>query len=384
MPLFTGNISYSTFLREYWRQKPCLFRDACSDSLAKLGHCTSTEQLLGLASQDSVESRLISSPAYDLRLGPFQLDTIPPGSLLMIQGLELHFDEINQLLIDDFSFLPRWKIEDVMASMGHTGTSCGAHFDHYDVFLLQVSGKKEWRLDDGQHSDQDLDHLAQVRLLEDFSATLVEDVGPGDILYIPPGVGHWGIALDTSVTLSIGVRNPTLPELVSHIADRVMDTTDLTKTLDDCLQGPDGGITSGDIENLRHKLADNLLNPTLIADWYGSYLTEPREPELIPAGREMSTEEVILLLSTSQSIFCTLPTRLAFHENADEKKRMITIFINGEAIKCDLRVKPWMTTLCNLRRLQSADIPRDDDSIRLVKYLFSVGAINIVNDEQTP
>lgn len=382
MPLFSDNPSYPTFLREYWRQKPCLFRDACGNSLAKLDQCTATQKLLELARLDSVESRLVSTPAYELRLGPFKLDTIPHDSLLMIQGLEQYFDEISQLLVEEFSFLPRWKVDDVMASAGHTGTSCGAHFDHYDVFLVQVRGKKKWHLDGGNHLDEDLDHSAQVRLLRKFSATATEVTGPGDILYIPPGIGHWGIALDTSVTLSVGIRNPTVPELISHLADRVMDSTDLTITLDDHLQRPEDGISEMDITNLQHKLVDTVLNPMLLADWYGSYLTEPRDPDLIPSGRKMSATEVALLLSTKQSVFCTLPARLAYHDSADKKKGSITIFVNGTAVRCNIKVKPWMTTLCNMRQLQCADIPRDDDSIKLVQYLLAAGAIQIVSERK--
>ena len=378
MPLFTAKLSHARFLQDYWRQKPCLFRGACNHTLPALLECTSEKQLLKLAGQDLVESRLVTAPHYQLRLGPFQFNAIPEDSLLMIQGLEQHWEEVSQMLTEDFSFLPRWKIDDVMATMGEAGATCGPHFDHYDVFLVQVCGQKGWKLDDGSHVDSDLEATSQLRLLTEFNAVDSKDVEPGDVLYIPPGVGHWGIAKGMSVTLSVGIRNPTLPELVSHLADRVVDRTDQTSTLDDSMQSPDDGIIDADIENLRYRLSGSLLNPKLIAQWYGAYLTEPREPELITTAEEISEEETAVLLSSSQVLACTLPSRLAYHENTN----VITVFVNGKLVESRMDVKPWLTTLCNQRLIAGKDIAQDEASIRLVQYLLAAGAVVIKEKRQ--
>jgi len=368
-----GSISETDFFQHYWRKQSYLFRGACSGSLDTLVSCSSEIQLLDLASNDIVESRMVSRD-YELRLGPFDLAAIPENQLLMIQGLEQHLGEINQLLLDEFPFMPRWRIEDVMATIGNAGANCGAHFDHYDVFLLQVRGSKDWQLDGGGHSEHHLDHEADIRLLQKFEQTSGKLAEPGDVLYIPPGMGHLGIASDESITLSIGIRNPTMAELISHLADMLIDGTDLTSTLDDQLQTPSGCITDLDIQHLQARLADTILDPTLIARWYGSYMTEPREPELVPTGNAITGKEVSGLLSRHVQLVCTLPTRITYHHG----EVGLTVFVNGETISADPAVLPWLQHLCAHRQVSSCLIPQEDYNIDLCKILFNNGAIETV------
>lgn len=371
-----GKISDTDFFQNYWRKQPYLFRGACLSSLELLVSCTGKHDLLQLASNHLVESRMVSTD-YELSLGPFSLETIPENNLLMIQGLEQHLGEINQLLLDEFSFLPRWRIEDVMATIGNSGANCGAHFDHYDVFLVQVKGSKNWQLDRGGHRETHLDHKADIRLLKEFEPVTRELAEAGDVLYIPPGIGHWGIAVDDSITLSVGIRNPTLPELVSHLADMLIDSTNLTSTLDDGLQSPAGGITNVDIQNLQAKLAESILDPELIAHWYGIYMTEPREPELIANGNSLTPGEISVLVSRQVLITCTLPTRMTYLENDEQLK----VFVNGDVICSTPAVLPWLQPLCAQRQISGSQIGQGDDHINLLHSLFNNGAIEIVDLE---
>ena len=200
------------FRQHSWHQKPCIFRSAISVEQYML----STEAICRLTTSELVESRLVDSTDYSLTFGPFELepndqDLLPERHLLMAHGLEQHFVEVDRLLRDNFQFLPRWQIDDVMVSVGNKSASCGPHFDKYDVFLLQFSGEKTWRLDNGGHAETDLRDDVDIRLLREFSETAQHLMRPGDVLYVPPGVGHWGTCNGDSVTLSVGIRNPTLP-----------------------------------------------------------------------------------------------------------------------------------------------------------------------------
>lgn len=414
-----GQISRAKFFRHYWRKKPFLFRKAALDSLDELVSCVTEDELLRLASVEIVESRMVSSD-YKLTLGPFNQATVPDGSLLMIQGLEQHLGEINQLLLNEFTFLPRWRIEDVMATLGHTGANCGAHFDRYDVFLVQVKGSKHWQMDSGGHREHHLDPESDIRILNRFAPVTTEIADPGDVLYIPPGSGHLGTAAGQSITLSIGIRNPTMPELISDLADMLIDGTEIAEidgteidstntdrtlvgsrnvnsTLDDDLQSPEGGISSADLVNLQSKLADIMLNSELIAHWYGKYMTQPREPELLPAEKSLTRSQVSDLISGPMRIACTLPTRLTYIESSEiesnenennenesneiAKEKRLTVFVNGAALSAPPKVLRWLQPLCHNRQINSDQISNGDQDLDLLQSLFNNGAIEIVNLE---
>ena len=103
-----------------------------------------TTEFLHLAANEFVESRLIHAD-YKVEFGPFQLDWLDDQNMLMLQCLECHIDHADTLLRHEFSFLPAWQVDDVMASIGTSDASCGPHFDRYDGFLLQLTGAKTWR-----------------------------------------------------------------------------------------------------------------------------------------------------------------------------------------------------------------------------------------------
>jgi len=284
MALFDVQFTQTEFISAYWRKQSCVFVSAINQ-LPNI----ELNQLFAVAADPLAESRLIADD-YTLRLGPFDA---PGQGLLMINGLEQHLVEIDQMLQHDFSFLPRWRMDDVMASVGDTGASAGAHFDHYDVFLIQVSGSKTWQIDDHEHVEIDLDPSKDVRLLKEFRPVATHHLNPGDVLYIPPGIGHFGVNTSTGITLSIGVRNPTLLELFSDLSDFVIDQVDLTETLDDTIQDRNGGITLKDTVNIRQKIASILDNEQLLADWYGTYSTRLREPELVEPTSNFSNEIIL-------------------------------------------------------------------------------------------
>ena len=179
-----AGLDYAEFQQQYWRKQPWhgrnVFDTASGGTLYTISKTLNKKGLYQLAEIPLVESRIIANtqpsanPAatdtanYELELGPFAIAALAPGEMLMLQGLEQHLQSISDLLTRHFGFLPRWRIDDVMASYGDAGASCGPHFDHYDVFLLQVRGAKHWQLAAGPFSDADLIEDAEIRLLQHF------------------------------------------------------------------------------------------------------------------------------------------------------------------------------------------------------------------------
>ncbi len=216
-----GKISQQQFLNEYWQKKPLLIKQALPDFISPI----TPDELAGLSLEEAFESRLITGSIktnqWQLRNGAFnQQDfaNLPAQDwTLLVQGVDRYIDTIYQL-IAEFDFIPRWRFDDVMISYAATGGSVGPHFDYYDVFLLQGTGKRRWHL---STQDCELDnYLAEVplRIMKQFKAELVFDVEPGDVLYIPPKVAHHGVSLDDEcTTLSFGYRAYSTQELFEFV-----------------------------------------------------------------------------------------------------------------------------------------------------------------------
>lgn len=348
----------AAFRTEFWRQQPC-FEPACLKTLPDIG----PSELLALAGDDLVESRLVG-PGYTLATGPMTLSALPPGSLLMINGLEQHTACLEQMLTREFGFLPRWRIDDVMASYGDRDASCGPHFDHYDVFLVQLHGTKQWRLDRGGHTDDELDPNYDIRLLRTLDTVTTFGAAPGDVLYIPPGVGHWGIAGPDSITLSVGIRNPTGVELLAEVTDFLLARDLPSDTIDDALQQPGDGITRADTRHLQQALVSILNDQSVLADCYGEYATRPREPDLVQTGHyDRQLSEVRLHHYA----------RITWHQNDDPKA--LRVFANGETIHASHTVLDWLRPLTIDRRC-GFDRVRTATDHRLLSVLAELGVLS--------
>jgi len=209
------------FLRSIWQQKPLLMPGALTGYQCPL----SPEELAGLACEDTVESRLIveNRPgSWSLRAGPFSdadFNSLPPrGWTLLVQDVDKHLPEVA-LLLHEFRFIPHWRVDDVMISYAADAGSVGPHTDQYDVFLVQASGRRRWRINSSIPPDAAIRDDSALKILAEFSAEQEWTLEPGDLLYLPPGVAHWGVADGPCMTCSVGFRAPSWRELYADWAD---------------------------------------------------------------------------------------------------------------------------------------------------------------------
>jgi len=221
MPLL-GGLSASAFMRRHWQKKPLLVRAALRDPLPGFDH----RRLFDLAARDDVESRLVANAGerWTLRAGPLRRRSLPPltrpGWSLLVQGVDLH-DETAHRLLGRFRFIADARLDDVMVSFASDAGGVGPHVDSYDVFLIQVAGQRHWRV--GHCREPRLREDVPLRMLADFVPQHDWLLEPGDMLYLPPGWGHDGIAVGSCLTASVGFRAPESESLAADVAQRMVD-----------------------------------------------------------------------------------------------------------------------------------------------------------------
>ena len=186
-----GNISPAQFLAEYWQKKPLLIKQAIPHFKGLLD----ANELAGLACEDEVQSRIVQfkKSQWSVKSGPFdERDFAKLGKndwTLLVQSVNHYLPEAADLLAQ-FHFIPHARLDDLMVSYAPKGGGVGAHVDSYDVFLLQGSGHRNWKI--SEQTDLSLVEGAPLRILKNFKAEQEWVLEAGDMLYLPPQIAHWG------------------------------------------------------------------------------------------------------------------------------------------------------------------------------------------------
>jgi len=374
-------LSLESFMSDYWRKQPVEFRQGLKSTLNSLDIPLIYKDIIDLCVQDRVESRIISKreDVYNLSLGPFEKHEMTTAltqadSMLMVQGIDQHIPSMADLLVHQFNFIPRWRVEDIMVTVGGAGASCGPHFDHYDVFLFQICGTKQWHWDSCTHQDDELSLDADVRLLPSFIAEQSARMEPGDLLYIPPGAGHWGIAGEDSITLSIGIRNPTMSELVSSYTDDLLDNISGSETLDDQMTPDYSSISHRLISNLQTQYIDFVSNPDKMTRWFGRYMTELKEPELLnPISSAEAEAQMQAHRLANTDFVLTLPSRIT-HSTQNGAN---ICFLNGEVLEFGNSTLALVEYLGLHRAAPTTMVFNYPENILFMTHLIEGGAIKI-------
>lgn len=288
------------FLRDYWQKRPLLIRGAFPGFESPL----SPEDLAGLACEDGVLARIVAHErAHDkwmLRHGPFPEEMFPAMPhhdwTLLVQDVD-KWDADVRAVLDRFDFLPRWRIDDVMISFAAPGGSVGAHVDQYDVFLLQAQGRRRWQIDSREDPPVHFRLDVELKLLQRFSPDHDWVLEPGDMLYLPPGVPHHGIAEDACLTWSIGMRAPSAAELLGDFVDTLAGEADEAQRYRDPDLAP--AKDANEIDEAAMQRAIEALNvlrmndPERLGDWFGRFITLYRSAgEAAPAEHARSRIEI--------------------------------------------------------------------------------------------
>ena len=276
-------MSPATFLREYWQKKPLLIRNAFPGYVSPL----QPEDLAGLACEELALSRLVMHERrrdrWTLRSGPFEetdFTSLPAADwTLLVQDVD-KWDADVAVLLGHFDFLPSWRVDDVMVSYAADGGSVGAHVDQYDVFLLQGIGRRRWRISTDPAASLAFRDDAELKLLQRFEPTHEWLLEPGDMLYLPPGVPHHGVAEDPCLTFSVGMRAPSAAELLGDFVDALAADAPEELRFGDADLVPAKDAHEIDAAAMTRVVeALNLLrmnDADKLGDWFGSFITTYR------------------------------------------------------------------------------------------------------------
>ncbi|MBX3609973.1 MAG: cupin domain-containing protein [Hydrogenophaga sp.] len=364
-----NGLTPSAFMRRHWQKKPLLIRQA----IAGFKPPVDQRALFELASREGVESRLIarSGESWKVRHGPFGARALPPRSrpawTLLVQGVDLHVDAAHALL-QRFRFVPDARLDDLMISWASDGGGVGPHFDSYDVFLLQATGRRRWRI--GRQTDLSLREGVPLKILSHFVPEQEFVLEPGDMLYLPPRWAHDGDAIGGDcMTCSIGFRAPNAgglaEELLQRLADDIEDGRLYVDPSQPATESParmPPGLRQFAMDALQRALAQ----PQSLDLALGEVLTEPKpstwfdEPSTawVPGGLHLDRR-----------------TRMMYDDRH--------VFINGEGFRAGGADARLMRKLADQRALSGRDVLRSSEGAQaLLKDWFDAGWVRLAPDER--
>jgi 50S ribosomal protein L16 3-hydroxylase len=353
LPLL-GGLSAAQFMRRYWQKKPLLVRQAIPAMVPPIERSA----LFALAEREGVESRLIrhGKSGWSLKHGPLARRAMPPlkqpAWTLLVQGVDLHHEGVHDLL-RQFRFLPDARLDDLMISYASDTGGVGAHFDSYDVFLLQAQGRRKWSI--GKQDDLSLQPGVPLKILENFEPEETFVLEPGDMLYLPPKYAHDGVAMgDDCMTCSIGLRSSAVGEMGADLLARMAQA--YSEDLEDA--GPaelaryrdpaqaavatPAQMPAGLLAFARMAVVAALRDPDAVDRALGESLTEPKANVWFDEGGELP--------EAAQRVVLDRRTRMLYDTRH--------IYINGESFRAGGGDATLMRRLADQRALGPRELAR--------------------------
>ncbi len=372
-----GGLGAREFLREYWQKKPLLIRGAFADFVDPLDK----KAIMALAARDDAESRLIANDGGRWRLthGPFSRRDFAAVKetkwTVLVQDTQ-HFSRAAHDVLAHFNFIAHARIDDLMVSYAVPGAGVGAHFDSYDVFLLQGAGKRRWRI--SAQTDLRIKAGMPLKILARFKPEQEYLLETGDMLYLPPGFAHEGIAETESLTWSVGFRAPSAQELSVAMLDYLRDEV----AFDGEYRDPDllpsrnpGAIDESMITTATTMLAAMRAaagNAAHIKRCLGRLLTEPKPHVFFEAPEPVLTLARFRARALSHGVELDLKSRLLYDRDS--------FYFNGATIEATPFDTMYLRQLADARCLPPGVLALVADSPLLGKLFdaYREGGLRLI------
>lgn len=378
-----GDMPLDTFLSEYWQKKPLLIRHALPEIAAPVA----ADVLAGLACEEGIEARLLvqnkNDDNWQLKHGPFNDEIfaqLPETHwTLLVQAVDQWLSEASSLL-QKFDFIPRWRIDDLMISYASDGGGVGPHYDNYDVFLVQASGKRRWEIGGRYNDSSPRREKLPVTILSDFKVLETWILEPGDILYVPPGIGHNGIAVgDDCMTCSVGFRAPSHSEILREYTDYIGENLGDSLRYEDpdlIAQANTGEISPQAVNKIQNILRHYVEDKKSISDWFGRYITTPKyhQGDLAETGEteaDYSIENLKTHFESGGLLVRNESSRFAFEvqDNAN------ILFVDGHRFETSQALNELIETLCAEIELSKNSFKQTENNLKLLLELTQRGAL---------
>jgi 50S ribosomal protein L16 3-hydroxylase len=375
-----GETSVEEFLTDYWQKKPLLIRNAFPDMKSPI----SAEELAGLSCEEQVNSRLVlerdGDYPWQVEFGPFEesrFTELPESHWsLLVSDVEKHIPETAALL-KPFRFIPDWRVDDLMISYAPEGGSVGAHTDAYDVFLIQLSGQRLWKIAENFPS-QTLDDV-DLCILEQFDAEDEWLLSAGDMLYLPPNIAHHGIAQDNGdpcLTASVGFRAPSLKTITSDYINYLNENVHDERRYQDVLAVKPkhhAEITDETVSHFIDYLKQGLsIEHDQVKTWLGQYCSDNKTYEDLLQERHVSNFHELADLLQKEPLLRSPYSNFLYSYN----DHGALLFVNGESYQVS---SAFAESICESEpiELQQLDEVMTADDKKTLLALYNGGALII-------
>lgn len=388
------DISLKTFLSDYWQKKPLVIRNAIPDFINPL----SAEELAGLALEEEIESRIVyetpkTAPFWHLKRGPFtekDFNSLPETHwTLLVQGVDRLIPEVYELL-EHFNFIPQWRVDDIMISYAPLNGSVGPHYDNYDVFLYQAQGRREWSLTTKECTKDNYIQDLELRIMNRFAVEETIMLEEGDLLYLPPHVGHYGISQsEECMTYSFGYRSYEGQELWDSLGDYLSEKG----AFKDLYQDPDWShlkntseITQPAVQKAQKLLEQLINNEQFMKSWFGCFATrldQQSEQQLpMPLEEDELTDLPSFITALKNGVELVRDAACRFAYVVADKETAYQLYING----CEWEIEGVSPELLNLiannRFLNSQSISAYLDKKENQLFLFDMWKLQWLQIEE--
>ncbi|MCP0910587.1 MULTISPECIES: cupin domain-containing protein [Acinetobacter] len=330
-----GGITAEQFLSEYWQKKPLLVRNA----MPEIANLLEPDDVMELALEEHVTARLIKQKDRDpnqwsVKSSPLlkaDFQKMPKLWTLLVQAVDHYSFDLSEMW-KKFPFIPQWRRDDIMVSYAPQGGSVGKHFDFYDVFLVQGYGHRRWQLGQMCDAETALVPGQPLKLLPEIEVNFDEVLAPGDLLYVPPGLAHYGVAEDDCLTFSFGFRMPNVSDMMDRVGDKFSENESLRNPLVDIIRdqvGAIGEVSGNELEYLKEQIMQQLHNSNVLEDAIMTLMSEPKYPENLPEAEEIGTGDLEEALDQGYSLMLEPASRLLYTEADGD----VLFWANGEGIE---------------------------------------------------
>lgn len=374
-----GELSEAEFLRDYWQQKPLLIRQAFPDFESPI----TPDELAGLACEVDAARIVIEKGGnypWEVRHGAFrekEFATLPETHwTLLVNDTDLYLPELKQVM-EPFRFIPDWRMDDLMISFAVAGGSVGPHVDEYDVFLIQAHGQRRWQITTQTAKPDNFLPDLELRIMREFIPEQEWVLEPGDMLYLPPNVPHYGVALNDCMTYSVGFRAPSQADMLQFFIEELLEQPRLQQRFADRqrkTQANPGEISAADLETLLNLLNEGLKPaPQTLQVFLGKYLSRPRETPIYSKQESDQEPNSESLIKQGISLQKSLGARLIYFL---EKERIL-LFANGKEYQLKPETEQFVQFICKNSILEPDEYQQfmsNRESFSLLTKLLKHGA----------